>query len=66
LPRESVAVLVEGVKTTGDLGEAVRFAKGMEEARDCLVKQKGWSLAQFDAVDWRSLHLTLKRKNDAF
>ena len=66
LPRESAAVLVKGVKVTGDLGEAVRFARGMEEARAFLVEQKGWSLAQLDAVDWKSLHLTLKRKNDAF
>ena len=66
LPGESAAVLVNGVKITGDLGDAIRYAKGYEEAREFLTKQKGWSDEQFLAVDWKSLHMTLKGKPDAY
>ena len=50
LPFESVAVLVNGKKITGDIAETVRFAKGMEKARNFLIKEKGWSNEQFDQV----------------
>ncbi len=40
LPFESVAVLVNGKKITGDIAENVRFARGMEQARNFLVKEK--------------------------
>ena len=51
LPCESAAVLVGGVKITGDIADAIRYAKGYEEAKKFLVEEKGWSLAQFEAVD---------------
>ena len=66
LPGESAAVLVGGVKITGDIGDAIRYAKGYEEAKRFLVEQKGWSLAQFEAVDWKNLHRTLKSKPDGY
>ena len=66
LPKEKVAVMVSGVKIAGDLGDAVRYAKGMEEAREFLVKEIGWSLEKFESVDWRNLHLTLKSKPDGY
>ena len=62
LPRESAAILVNGVKITGDIADAIRYARGYEEARVFLVEQRGWSERQFDVVDWKSLHLTLKDK----
>ena len=37
LPFESVAVMVNGVKITGDIADAVRFARGKEEARKFLI-----------------------------
>ena len=37
LPREDAALIIDGLKVTGDVGEAIRFAKGMEEAREFLV-----------------------------
>lgn len=66
LPKESAAVLVKGVKVTGDIADALRYAKGYEEARVFLVNEKGWPERQFDAVDWKSLHKTLKNKADAY
>ena len=66
LPFESVALMVKGKKFTGDIAEMMRFAKGSEQARDFLVKQKGWTDDQFDEVDWTGLHQALKRKADGF
>ena len=33
LPCETAALLIDGKKITGDIADAVRFAKGMERAR---------------------------------
>ena len=33
LPKESAAVLVKGVKVTGDIADTLRYAKNYEEAR---------------------------------
>ena len=38
LPREDAALIVSGLKVTGDIGDAIHFAKGMEEAREFLVR----------------------------
>ena len=40
LPFESVAVMNSGKKITGNIAETIRFAKGMDEARTFLVKEK--------------------------
>ena len=40
LPKESAAVLVNGVKITGDIASATRYAKGHEEAKNFLTKEK--------------------------
>lgn len=66
LPDESAAVLVKGVKVTGDIADAVRFAKGMEDARVFLTKFEGWTEQQFEFVDWKNLHMALKSKPDAY
>ena len=58
--------MVNGKKLTGDIAETVRFAKGMEDARNFLVKQQRWSDEQFDEVDWVSLNLALKNKADGY
>ena len=59
LPFESVALMVNGMKITGDIADAVRFARGREEARNFLIKEKGWSSEQFDEVEWVALHNAL-------
>ena len=40
LPREDVALIVDGLKVTGDIGDVVQFSKGKEEARAYLVGKK--------------------------
>ena len=68
LPREDAAVLVKGVKITGDvdIGDAIRYARGHEEARRYLVEEIGWSLEQFGFVDWKNLDRSLRNKPDGF
>ena len=63
---ESEAVLNSRKKITENIAETIRFAKGMEEARNFLVKERGWSDEQFDEIDWTNLHCTLKCKPDGY
>ena len=39
LPGETAAVLVMGRKVTGNIADAVRYAKGLEDARRFLVDE---------------------------
>ena len=66
LPREDAAFIVDGIKVTGDIGEAIRFAEGMEEAREFFVGREKWSHEKFDEVDWKILNNTLNGKNKGF
>ena len=66
LPREDAALIVDGTKVTGDIGEAVRYAQGREEARAYLVGRKKWSNEKFDEVDWKRLDMCLKGKAKGF
>ena len=77
LPGELAAVVLDGVKQTGDVADGVRFALGLTEARRFYTAPRGrrdsagrwpkdsglgWSPVSFDAVDWRMLALTLDSK----
>ena len=62
-PREDEALIVNGLKVTGEIGSVVRFAKGMEEARTYLVGMKKWSNEKFDEVDWKMLDSCLRGKS---
>ena len=66
LPGENAAILVKGRKVTGDIADTVRYAKGLEDARRFLVGEQKWSNSQFDQVDWKNLHNTLKNKPDGY
>ena len=66
LPCESAAVLIQGRKITGDIADAIRFAKGMEEAERFLTEEQGWSKVQFREVDWRTLHRVIQGKPKGF
>ena len=59
-------MIIGGLKVTGDIGEAIRFAKGLEEAREFLVKSQRWSEEKFDQVDWKMLDKCLKGKPDGY
>ena len=66
LPREDAALIVDGLKVTGDIGDVVRYAKGKEEARAYLVGRKKWSNEKFDEVDWKRLDMCLRGKAQGF
>ena len=66
LPCETTTVLIQGRKVTGDIADAIRFAKGMEEAERFLTEEQGWSISQFREVDWRTLHRVLQGKPRGF
>ena len=66
LPCETAAVMINGQKVTGDIAEAIRYAKGMEEARRFLVEEQGWTHEQFDEVDWKVLHRVMRNKPKGF
>lgn len=59
---ELVAVLIGEEKIPGNISEAICFAKEMESAIMFLVEQQCWYVEQFEEVNWRSLHRTLKSK----
>ena len=63
LPREDAALIVDGLKVTGDVSETILYAKGMEEAREFLVGSEKWPNEKFDAVDWKNLDRCMKGKN---
>jgi len=65
-PCETAALLIGGQKITGDIADAIRFAKGMEYAKKFLVEEQGWSEEQFEEVEWKILHRVLKNKPYGF
>ena len=77
LPRESVAVYVNGLKQTSDVAKDVRYALGKVEAERFYTKPPnpkddrgrrkpggglGWTKPMFDAVAWEALDATLDSK----
>ncbi|MGB2419944.1 MAG: hypothetical protein ACPH9Z_07410, partial [Luminiphilus sp.] len=81
LPRESVAVVINGVKQTSDVARDARFTLGMQEAerlyttppgpRDDRGRRSGrgglgWTKEAFRAVDWRRLDNCLSSKPQTY
>jgi hypothetical protein len=77
LPFENVAVVLDGIKLTTDVGSEVRYRLGKEEAERFYTKPRnvirgsnrgglGWSSKRFHSVAWDSLEAALKSKPDMF
>jgi hypothetical protein len=66
LPHENIAIFVSSVKQTSDPAMQIRYACGKHAARAFLTSEMGWSLRQFEEVDWESLHVCLQSKPDGF
>ena len=77
LPFESVAVVLDGIKLTTDVGPEVRYRLGKEDAERFYTKARdvvqgtnrgglGWSSQRFHSVAWQSLEAALKSKPDMF
>ena len=77
LPFESVAVVLNGIKLTTDVGLEVRYRLGKEGVKWLYTKPRdvvqgtnrgglGWSSKRFHSVAWHSLEAALKSKPDMF
>ncbi len=68
LPKEDEALVIWGIKITGNILPPLRFHASKEVARKYLAtcKKDKWSNEHFDAVDWEHLDLALKNKVDMY
>jgi hypothetical protein len=77
LPFKKVAVVLDGVKLTTDVGSEVQYCLGKEDAERFYTKPRdvirgtnrgglGWSSDRFHSVAWQALDLALKSKPDMF
>ena len=59
LPKDDVALVIWGVKITGDISPRLRFHASKEVARKYFARRpkNKWSNDRFDAVDWEHLDL---------
>lgn len=66
LPREYVAVFVQGNKVMSDPENDLRFCIGQQVAREFYTKELNWPLARFEQVYWEGLRDCLAKKSDSF
>jgi hypothetical protein len=59
IPLESIGLFVNGEKMTSETGSHIQFWAHRQLARDFFHDQKILSHAQFDAIDWASVHRML-------
>jgi hypothetical protein len=66
LPLEHCAMYINGHKLTSDISHPLRFECSKIKARDFLCTQRGWTLQQFDSVDWKAMDDALSNKTTGF
>jgi hypothetical protein len=68
LPKEDMALIIWGIKITGNISLHLCFQASKEVARRYLTSRARdkWSNNRFDAVDWEHLDLALKNKQDMY
>ncbi len=68
LSKEDVALIIWGIKVTGDISSPLRFHTSKEVASQHLGmhRKDKWSNDKFNAVDWEYLDLALKNKTDMY
>ncbi len=66
LPREDVAVFIGGRKATSDFSKPIRYNIGKKEAKNYLCTEEGWTIEQFNEVDWDWLDASLESKPDMY
>ena len=68
LPREDVALIINGNKVTNDISQPLRFHESKTSARRFLTtkKTKRWTEECFDEIDWDHLELALKNKPEGY
>jgi hypothetical protein len=68
LPREDVALIINGNKVTNDISQPLRFHESKKSARKFFTnrKTKRWTEECFDEIDWEHLELALKNKPEGY
>ena len=66
LPLEHVALYIDGHKLSTDISHPLRMECSRIQAKKFLCSRRGWTAAQFDAVDWSALNNTLSTKSTGF
>jgi len=68
LPREDIALIIEGEKVTNDISHPLRFHASKVTARMHLTtrKKQQWTEDAFDEVDWEHLEMAQKGKSDMY
>jgi len=68
LPREDVALIINGNKVTNDISQPLRFHESKTSARRFHTnkKTKRWTEECFDEIDWEHLDLALKNKPEGY
>ena len=68
LPREDVALIINGNKVTNDISQPLRFHESKKSARKFFTnrKIKRWTEECFDEIDWENLDLALKNKPEGY
>ena len=62
LPREQVALFMDGKKQISNCSSAIRFLIGLQGAHDLYVGELGWPSATFSMVDWPRLYAVIESK----
>ena len=68
LPREDVALIINGNKITNDIAQPIRFHASKTSARKfhTTKKTKQWTKECFDEIDWEHLELSQKNKPETY
>ena len=66
LPREDVAIVIQGNKITSDVSHLVRFHISKKKDQNLLADTKKWLHNCFDEVDWEHLDLAMASKSNMY
>ena len=68
LPREDIALIIEGEKVTNHISNPLRFHASKVTARTHLTtrRKRPWTEEAFDEVDWEHLEMAQKGKSDMY
>ena len=66
LPLEHCALYANNNKLSSDILHPLRFECSKIKAKEFLCTQRGWTMDQFDSVDWDSIDDALSKKTTGF
>lgn len=66
LPLEHCTIYTNNNKLTSDISHPLRLECSKVKAKEFLCTQRGWTIDQFDSVDWNALNDSLSNKTSGF